>query len=110
MGRQKPGHALAWRRMGWPKRTDVVAGAMRFPFWRGTGNHPEPRTTTLFIEFLKNHQKLYSSGCGTGSTSLGLPTSSLPTERCLDYACPLEKVLGLTARGRSLFKGAPEME
>jgi len=58
--------------------------------------------TPLFIEFLKNNQKMYSSGCATGSTSLGIPTG-LPTERCLDYACPLEKVLGLTVRGRSLF-------
>lgn len=86
MGRQKPDHALAGRRVARLKRTEVVAGAMWSPFRRRTGNHPEPRTTPLFAEFLENHQKLYSSGCGTGSTSLGLPTSSLPTERCLDYA------------------------
>lgn len=66
--------------------------------------------TPLFIEFLKNNQKMYSSGCATGSTSLGIPMAGLPTERCLGNACPLEKVLGLTVGGRSLFKGAPGME
>lgn len=66
--------------------------------------------TPLFIEFLKNNQKMYSSGCATGSTSLGIPMAGLPTERCLDNVCPLGKVLGLTVGGRSLFKGAPGME
>lgn len=31
MGRQKPGHALAWRRVGWQKRTEVVAGGCGSP-------------------------------------------------------------------------------
>lgn len=33
MGRQKPGHALAWRRVGWLKRTEVVAEGVWLPFW-----------------------------------------------------------------------------
>lgn len=69
---------------------------------------PEPRMTPS--EFLKNNQKMYSSGCATGSTSLGTPMPGLPTEWCLDHAHPLEKIMGLTVRGRSLFKGAPGME
>lgn len=65
---------------------------VRLPFfWERTGNHSAPRMTPLFIEFLKNNQKLYSSGCATGSTSVGAPTTGLPTERCLDYACPWKR-------------------
>lgn len=68
---------------------------------------PEPRMTPLFIECLKNNQKMYSGGCARSSTSLGISTTSLPTEQCLDDPCPLENILGLTVKGRSLFKGAP---
>lgn len=109
MGRQKPGHALAWRRAGWPKRTEVVAGGVA-PLLVKNWQPLEPRMTPFFIEFLKNNQKMYSRGCATGSTSFGIPTTGLPPEQCLDYASPLGKVLGLTVRGRSLFKGAPRME
>lgn len=70
---------------------------------------PQRRPPALVIEFPKNNRTMYSSGHATSSTSSGIPTG-LPTERCLDDACPLEKVLGLTVRGRALFKGAPGME
>lgn len=49
---------------------------------------------------------MYSSGHATGSTSLGIPMTGLPTERCRDHARPLEKVLGGTVRGQVPVQGS----
>lgn len=67
-----------------------------FPFGEELATTQAQNDTRL--EFLKNNQKMYSSGYATGSTSLGIPIPGLPTAWCLDYACPLEWVLGLIAR------------
>lgn len=95
---------------GVAKRTEVVAGGVA-PLLVKNWQPPEPRMALLFIQIPKNNQKMYSSGCATmGSTSSGISTISLPSEQCQDYACSWGKILGLTVRGRSLFKGAPRME
>jgi len=41
MGRQKPGCALAWR-VGWQKRTEVVAGGCGSPSGEELATTPSP--------------------------------------------------------------------
>lgn len=48
MGRQKPGHALAWKGAGVAKRTEVVAGGVT-PLLVKNWQPPEPRMALLFI-------------------------------------------------------------
>lgn len=66
--------------------------------------------TPLFMEFLKNNQKNVQQRLRHRQHRCGRRTAGLPTEWHRGHACPLEKALGPTVRGRPPFRGAPGME
>lgn len=90
MGREKSGHALAWRE-GWLKRTEWLQGV-----WLPSGKEwtaTRGAQNDSLLEFLKTTKKC---------TAVAMPrqhqcghSNTWAAQWCLYHACPLEKALGL---------------